>query len=184
MPERPPAPDPLVLVQDFVNSQEVEDEIEHLDSPEALADWLVTHGLAPEGTKVTARDLERVRAAREALRSVLLANNGEPLDPVAVDVLNAVAARVRLAPRFDVEGHVMVAGEGSGVDGALAQIVAVVLGAMADGTWSRLKVCRADTCGWAFYDHSRNRSGQWCVMAECGNRNKARTFRARQKARS
>ncbi len=183
MAERPPAPEPLVLVQDFVNSNEVEDEIEHLDSPEALARWLVAHDLAPAGTSVTARELQRVKAAREALRSLLFSNNGEPLDPAAVDVLNDASDRLRLTPRFDVEGHVVVAGEGSGVDGALAQIVAVVLGAMADGTWSRLKVCRADTCGWAFYDHSRNRSGQWCVMAECGNRNKARTFRARQKAR-
>ena len=97
-------------------------------------------------------------------------------------MLNAGARRIRLEPRFDVAGHVTVARGGRGVDGALAQIVAVVLGAMADGTWARLKVCRADTCGWAFYDHSRNRSGQWCVMAECGNRNKARTFRARRRA--
>ena len=45
---------------------------------------------------------------------------------------------------------------------------------VADGTWSRLKACREDDCHWAFYDRSRNRSGQWCVMAVCGNRNKAR----------
>ena len=167
-----------------MNTLEVEDEIEHLDSPESLATWLVAHDLTPEGTRVTARDLDRVIGAREALRSVLLANNGEPLDPAAIAALNDVSDRIRLEPRFDVSGHVTVAGEGRGVDGALAQLVAVVLGAMADGTWSRLKVCRADTCGWAFYDHSRNRSGQWCVMAECGNRNKARTFRARQKAQA
>jgi len=172
------------VVQDFVNTLEVEDEIEHLDSPEALASWLVAHDLVPEGTRVTARELDRVCAAREALRSLLFSNNGEPLDPAAIAVLNDVSDRIRLEPRFDVSGHVTVAGEGRGVDGALAQLVAVVLGAMADGTWSRLKVCRADTCGWAFYDHSRNRSGQWCVMAECGNRNKARTFRARQKAQA
>ncbi|MGZ6979737.1 MAG: CGNR zinc finger domain-containing protein, partial [Acidimicrobiia bacterium] len=43
------------------------------------------------------------------------------------------------------------------------------------------KACRHDECQWAFYDRSRNRSGQWCVMAVCGNRNKARSYRERQR---
>jgi len=51
--------------------------------------------------------------------------------------------------------------------------------AQADGTWDRMKACAADTCRWAFYDHSRNRSRQWCDMAVCGNRAKARTYRKR-----
>ena len=53
---------------------------------------------------------------------------------------------------------------------------------MADGTWSRLKACRAGTCRWAFYDHTRNRSGVWCTMDVCGNRTKVRSFRERQDA--
>ena len=35
--------------------------------------------------------------------------------------------------------------------------------------WTRLKVCARDSCRWAFYDTSRNRSGRWCSMAGCGN---------------
>jgi predicted RNA-binding Zn ribbon-like protein len=50
---------------------------------------------------------------------------------------------------------------------------------MADGSWSRLKACRSDTCQWAFIDNARNRSRQWCDMAVCGNREKARRFRSR-----
>ena len=34
---------------------------------------------------------------------------------------------------------------------------------------------------WAFYDHSRNRSGTWCEMGKCGNRAKARRWRERHK---
>ena len=49
---------------------------------------------------------------------------------------------------------------------------------MADGTWRRLKACREDTCQWAFYDRSKNRSGTWCSMAVCGNRAKARAYRS------
>jgi predicted RNA-binding Zn ribbon-like protein len=53
---------------------------------------------------------------------------------------------------------------------------------MADGTWSRLKACRADDCLWAFYDGSRNHSAAWCSMASCGNRAKARAYRSRQRS--
>jgi predicted RNA-binding Zn ribbon-like protein len=48
-------------------------------------------------------------------------------------------------------------------------------------TWSRLKACRDDTCKWAFYDHSKNRSGHWCSMEVCGSRHKARQYRERRK---
>ncbi|WP_245775276.1 CGNR zinc finger domain-containing protein [Nonomuraea wenchangensis] len=27
-----------------------------------------------------------------------------------------------------------------------------------------------DRCQWAFYDHSRSRTGRWCSMRVCGNR--------------
>ncbi|TKA12045.1 hypothetical protein FCI23_09025 [Actinacidiphila oryziradicis] len=48
------------------------------------------------------------------------------------------------------------------------------------GTWRRLKICPSEHCQWAFYDHSKNRSGTWCQMAECGNRAKARAYRNRR----
>jgi predicted RNA-binding Zn ribbon-like protein len=58
----------------------------------------------------------------------------------------------------------------------------VVAESMADGSWPRLKACRSDTCQFAFIDTARNRSRQWCDMAICGNREKARRFRARSAA--
>ncbi|MBV8670321.1 MAG: CGNR zinc finger domain-containing protein, partial [Candidatus Eremiobacteraeota bacterium] len=48
---------------------------------------------------------------------------------------------------------------------------------MLDGSWARLKVCRDDTCRWAFYDRSKNRSSCWCLMSVCGNRSKVRRHR-------
>jgi predicted RNA-binding Zn ribbon-like protein len=35
-----------------------------------------------------------------------------------------------------------------------------------------------------FYDNSKNHSGTWCQMAECGNRAKVRAYRARKPAGS
>jgi predicted RNA-binding Zn ribbon-like protein len=69
---------------------------------------------------------------------------------------------------------------GTGVVAALGTIVAGVPGAVADGSWVRAKVCPKDSCRWAFYDQSRNRSRRWCTMDVCGNREKTRAFRERQ----
>ena len=35
---------------------------------------------------------------------------------------------------------------------------------------------------WAFYDRSKNRSGRWCSMDSCGNVEKARAFRERNRS--
>ena len=58
--------------------------------------------------------------------------------------------------------------------------MAIAYESMVAGTWSRLKVCPADDCQWAFYDHSKNRSGTWCSMQVCGNRAKVRAYRERR----
>jgi predicted RNA-binding Zn ribbon-like protein len=50
----------------------------------------------------------------------------------------------------------------------IASIVTAVITAPPD-EWTRLKVCSRDSCRWAFFDASRNRSGRWCSMAGCGN---------------
>jgi predicted RNA-binding Zn ribbon-like protein len=55
---------------------------------------------------------------------------------------------------------------------------------MVDGSWSRLKTCENDECRWAFYDQSKNRSAKWCSMQSCGNRMKARAYRARREAKN
>jgi predicted RNA-binding Zn ribbon-like protein len=55
------------------------------------------------------------------------------------------------------------------VEAALASLVTAVRSAVDHGTWARLKVCARDSCRWAYYDRSRNRSSRWCTMAGCGN---------------
>jgi predicted RNA-binding Zn ribbon-like protein len=79
------------------------------------------------------------------------------------------------------DGVVRLEAETTGVDGALGRLLVIVYRAMETGTWSRLKACRNDTCRWAFYDHSKNRSGHWCTMSVCGNRTKARQYRQRHR---
>ena len=181
MADRPPAPEPLEVIRALVNTREPEEEADSLDSPAAARQFLVEHELASKGVRVSAEDLERLRETREALRSMLVANNGGEVAPAAVATLNRLADQTALGARFSTDGTLGLAPRGGGVDAALAAILAIVFEAVAHDTWSRLKACKDEDCQWAFYDRSRNRSSQWCVMAVCGNRNKARTFRERQR---
>jgi predicted RNA-binding Zn ribbon-like protein len=51
------------------------------------------------------------------------------------------------------------------------------------GDLSRLRQCGGDDCGWIFEDSTRNRSRHWCDMRDCGNRDRVRRFRSRQRTR-
>ncbi len=177
MAARQPAPPPMHLVEDFVNTRNEDDE--SLATPAALAGWLTERGLGPPRLRATKDDLARAVEVREALRALLMANNGGPADPDAPRALNAFAARVPYVARFSDGGAAALSPAGDGADSALAGLLRIVLDAMAEGTWPRLKACRMRTCGWAFYDSSKNRSAAWCSMRVCGNRQKARTYRAR-----
>jgi predicted RNA-binding Zn ribbon-like protein len=173
------APGELELVREFVNTNDVEDGIEELATPKLLAEWMRDHGLDVGDRSLTKRDVSRAITLREALRALLLANGGEPLDAGAVETLNAAAARADLQVSFGGDGKPSLQPAREGIDGALAALLAIVFRSMVEGTWPRLKACRADTCQWAFYDKSKNRSAHWCSMAVCGNRAKARSYRHR-----
>ena len=179
-----PAPGTLETVRAFVNTRDIEDGIERLSTPARLAAWLVEHGLADAdgGLEAGAAELRRAVELREALRAQLLAHHGEPAAEEAVATVDAAARRARLRVRFSGPDAVALEPEAEGVDGALGRLLAIVAGAIGDGTWQRLKVCPADTCQWAFYDASRNRSAVWCDMRVCGNRAKVRGFRERSRS--
>jgi hypothetical protein len=44
---------------------------------------------------------------------------------------------------------------------------------------ARVRECDASNCAWLFLDRSKNRTRRWCDMKVCGNRDKARRYRAR-----
>ena len=180
-----PAPGSLETVRAFVNTWDVDDGIELLTGPAELAHWLAEQGLADEdakGLRATAADVRRAIELREALRAHLLAHHDQPIDPQAAATLDETARRARLTVRFTGRDKTALEPEAGGVDGALGRLLAIVARAIEDGTWQRLKVCPADTCQWAFYDASRNRSAVWCDMRVCGNRAKVRGFRERTRA--
>jgi predicted RNA-binding Zn ribbon-like protein len=183
-PPQKTAPPPLVLVQRFVNSIDLESGEDELDSPAALGAWLAERDLIGARERVGEADLRRALAVREGLRALLLRNNGLDFDAAKVERLDraAVSAGVRVSLSPDDEPTLVPAAKG--VDGALARLLAIVAGAVANGSWERLKACPREECEWAFYDHTKNRSGRWCRMDLCGNLAKARAFRERRRAHS
>ena len=181
---RPPAPGTLHLLQQFINTYNIEREhiglrTEEFESPVDLRRWLVKHALLARGVRIDAGELRRAREVREALRRLLLAHNGRPVESTAVEVLNRLARDARLEVRLRPDGQMGLESRAAGLVGSLGRLVAAAFMAQAEGTWQRLKACRR--CHWAFYDQSKNRSGRWCVMSICGNRVKAQAYRARRR---
>jgi predicted RNA-binding Zn ribbon-like protein len=176
------APGELETVRLFVNTLHDHLSTDEIATPEALHAWLADHRLTDSKVAVGPADLRRAVAVREALRRLMLSNNGEPLDEEAVRTVNAAAARARVAPSLDDHASWSLQAAGSGVDAALGELLALVFESMSEGSWERLKACGDPGCAYAFYDHSKNRSGRWCDMASCGNRMKARAFRERERA--
>ena len=181
MSSRQTAPGDLELIRAFVNTKDFEDGSERFDGPEATRDWLTERGFLSPGARVSAQDVERAVDLREAVRDALLAHHDRATDADAVARLSSLAGGVPLRVSFGADGSAVLEPAGEGMDEALGRVLAVIHTSIVDGTWPRMKVCPADDCRWAFYDHSKNRSGKWCDMAVCGNRAKAREYRARHR---
>jgi predicted RNA-binding Zn ribbon-like protein len=180
--ERAPAPESIRVVQAFINTTDLEAGTDLLPDAAALSDWLEAAGLQP-GTRLTPADHARAIELREALRELIAANGGLASDAAAVALVTAAGERAGLRPVLTAPAASALEPAAGGVDGALGRIVAAVHAGIADGTWARLKACERDTCRWAFYDHSKNRSGHWCSMAVCGQREKNKRAYRRRRAR-
>ena len=172
----------LDLVRDYVNTLDLETGSDRISSPEELATWLSEEGLVDDLVEPTGQELADALAVREAIRELLLANNGVDADAAgASKTLEAAGRAAQLTVRFE-NGRPLLAPEGEGARAAIGRIVATVAELAPTDEWKRLKGCRDEHCRVAFYDKSRNRSRAWCSMEVCGNREKARSFRARHAA--
>jgi predicted RNA-binding Zn ribbon-like protein len=193
-----PAPGELETVRAFVNTLDIEEATDALATPGGLSRWLAERGLAAPA-RVSAADLAQAVALREALRGVLRRHAGHPGEPgppgatgrpagaeraaaLPAAAIGAIAAELPVRLAVDNEGVITAAATAAGVQGALARLLLIAAAAASDGTWSRLKVCTADDCQWAFYDRSPARNGRWCSMSICGSRAKSRAYRRRVQA--
>jgi predicted RNA-binding Zn ribbon-like protein len=150
-------------------------------TPERLERWLADHGVWDRPAPVTPEDIRRVVHVRSAIASLFQENLGGPPDPRTRPTLEAVTSTAPLQIVVADDGGMHLEPRGKGVDRALATIVAAVYQCQGSGSFERLKLCKS--CGYAFYDTSKNRSRVWCDMSTCGSQEKARAYRKRHSAR-
>jgi predicted RNA-binding Zn ribbon-like protein len=180
--DRAPAPPPLDLVQDFVNTEIAVWAIDEIATPEALRDWLRGRGLLGD-TEVDAESFVRARALRDLLRELAFRNTrARRSDDELRAAFASIASVGRLRVELDSGGDLRLEPAGDGVERALAGLLTRVLEAQASGAWRRMKACPGPHCGWLFYDASRNVSSTWCSMSICGNRTKTASYRRRQRS--
>jgi predicted RNA-binding Zn ribbon-like protein len=177
------APPPLLLVQAFVDTLDLDLRTDVLAHSDEARSWLADAGLRAEDQPGFDADLRLAREARESLRAMIGRNTGgPPLTEAELRPLEQVTSRARTRLEVTADGRVgLGTGDGAGrlADG-LAGLLLAVRDAQADGSWDQLKLCGNPDCRWAFYDRSRSHQGAWCEMASCGNRLKNRTLRARR----
>ncbi len=169
---------------------------DELNSYEALVAWAAREGLVEpaERERLSRRAARRPKEGARVLKHAIVLRSliyrvfsavgeGRTPEPSDIEQLNA------FLPEANKRRGIVPAGGGYEwgwledpdipLDRVLWPIVYSAAGLL---TWSeldRVRLCRADDCGWLFVDASRNRSRRWCDMSDCGNRAKARRFRSR-----
>ena len=169
------------LLVAFVNTRDLEEESDQIGTPEGLQAWVEEQ----TGEYLPAPDEQahaRVLALRESLRALLRANNGGDAGERELASLREAAERSRYRTALDADGRLTLAPARSDLSGFEARLLLAIERLQAQGTWPRLKACTDESCQWAFFDLTRNRSRTWCSMEECGNKEKTRRYRARRSA--
>jgi hypothetical protein len=154
------------LVVAFLNTVDIEQGTDVLDDPGRWREWCVGQGLGPPMAEM----ISHVRTVRDGLRDAVVDGRA----PVADGAAGRTGGLVRVELHHGVP--TLVASDAVGSVLAASARLAVL------GEWDRVKICPAEDCRWAFFDHSRNRSRTWCSMRVCGNRTKARNWRERARA--
>ena len=155
---RDAALDEAGLVVDFLNTIDIDEDVDLLSNEPEYQIWAQAHELSP-ARRQTARRL------RDALRSLLQGDEAE-------------LPRIPLSVTVDGVGEPHLA-----VEDVVTGVLSAVLWLVGRDEWARIKLCPNPVCLEAFYDRSKNRSRAWCDMAGCGSMMKARSYRARRRQR-
>jgi predicted RNA-binding Zn ribbon-like protein len=186
--EKFPVPGDVALLYDFVNSIDqrryVEQGVVHepgdeLKTPAQLEKWLQSHGLLKSGRRVSPAEHREALELRAALRQ-FLGSSPTQQTAAAIDLertaarfpLSVTASRKRSLDLRPVERRAS-----SGLGSVLAELVRL----SDSGRLERMKMCSSDECHWVFYDRSKPGNRRWCSSDRCGNREKTRAYRDRQR---
>lgn len=175
-----PAPEDLEALRSFLSLHDHAPGDRSSLPPDAdtVRWWLAANGFVRDRDEVSEEEAAWALEVRAALISRVGAADRAG-DPVVAGLLDRAARRAGLRPCFGCDDERPIHVDAEGVPGAIGQLLGAAFLAEVDGRWERFGICGDPTCSAVFYDRSRNRSGKWCSMATCGNRNKVRAFRER-----
>lgn len=173
----PPAS--AVLVEDFANTVDVEAGSDEIATPAGLTGWLKGHGMLATPGEIPGTVHKSCLALRAGIREELGTHVGDTPDPGLLAAADTVLAEHPVL--ITARGALTPAAGLSAEREPLALLAIAWSELVTTGDAVRLKRCAEHTCGWAFWDASKNRSRRWCSMKVCGNRNKSRSYASRQR---
>ena len=177
-------PDELANIYDFANTLDLRrfthHGVQHPQSDE-LADadklqaWLRDRNLA-----VPSAGFRSALQFRQALRDYLQCDPAErQTNRKIIDALNRAMRPFALTVEATRSGMALKSAEQSAT--GLSPLVAELYNAGTRNQLARLKMCASDECRRVFFDRSKPASRRWCQSTLCGNRNKTRAYRERQR---
>ena len=186
-----PVPADIALLYEFVNSLDlrrfVQDGVPHeggdeLATPAQLEVWMRRRGSLGKGMVINSDGYRKALELRRSLRALLqLSQSDRRRDADAVARVNDAAANFPLIVHIsDGESRLRPL---SGLRSCgLGKVLAELQHAAETGKLDRLKMCAAEECRWVFFDRSKPGTRRWCASTLCGNREKTRAYRDRQRA--
>ncbi|MDT0344401.1 CGNR zinc finger domain-containing protein [Streptomyces litchfieldiae] len=173
----PPAS--AVLMEAFANTVDVEEASDEIATPAGLAGWLTGRGLLEAPVGIPAGVHASYLALRAGIREELGAHVGDTPDPALLAAADGVLAD---HPVLITARGTLAPAPGLPPERVPLAVLAIAWSELVTtGDAARLKRCAEHTCGWAFWDVSKNRSRRWCSMKVCGNRNKSRSYASRRR---
>jgi predicted RNA-binding Zn ribbon-like protein len=186
------APPELALLYDFVNSLDERRFMENgialvggdeIETPRLLTSWMRARDLLHRAGHVDAREHQAALELRKALREFLL-NRPEDRPEAKKTARQLTAAGRRFPLTLTVSDNGAVALGPAPGSSALGFVLAQMIGLAETDRVARLKMCASDECRWIFFDRSKPANRHWCSSSRCGNRQKTRAYRVRQRQAS
>jgi predicted RNA-binding Zn ribbon-like protein len=150
------------LLLDLLNTTPTEggQQVDFLADGQSAGAWLSSHGISDAET-----ELDSIRLLRSAIAEATRGTGSRA-------AVNVFLAGVQAVPEVGEDGLRWERRYPD--DGAVAARLALTWAELEASRPGRLRPCANDECTRFLIDRSKANSAQWCSMALCGNRMKAR----------
>jgi predicted RNA-binding Zn ribbon-like protein len=190
--EKYAVPPELALLYDFVNTLDLRCYIEkgathvggdEFSTPQGLESWMRNRDLLQCGEHAGPGEHRAAVELRDGIRAFLQAAPAErERKSAGARRLAAVSSKFPLTLAVSDGGAVVL--EPAPGSSALSRVLAQMVALAETGRLARLKTCASEECRWIFFDRSKPSNRHWCSSARCGNRQKTRAYRRRQREAS